>query len=58
MFYDYEKKINQELAELRLKHRDELETSKNNLKDIYERQISFLKDNKEELEVKLEQLAG
>mmetsp|Transcript_13111 Transcript_13111/g.11190 ORF Transcript_13111/g.11190 Transcript_13111/m.11190 type:complete len:204 (+) Transcript_13111:1177-1788(+) len=54
MFYDYEKKINQELAELRSKHKDELDQSKANLKDIYERQISFLKDTKEELEMKLE----
>jgi hypothetical protein len=56
MFYDYEKKINMELAELRGKHKDELEAVKNNLRDIYERQIAFLKDNKEELELKIEQL--
>lgn len=37
MFYDYEKKINQELAELRTKHKDELESSKANLRDVYER---------------------
>lgn len=58
MFYDYEKKINQELAELRAKHKEELESSKNNLRDIYERQISFLKDNKEELETKIDQLTA
>ncbi len=56
MFYDYEKKINQELADLRGKHKEELESAKNNLRDIYERQISFLKDNKEELETKIDQL--
>jgi hypothetical protein len=58
MFYDYEKKINQELADLRLKHKDELENAKNNMKDIYERQISFLKDNKEELDVKVDQVTN
>jgi len=54
----YEKKISDELADLKDKQKQELETVKENLKDIYERQISFLKDNKEELELKCEKLSS
>ena len=54
----YEKKISDELADLKDKQKQELETVKDNLKDIYERQISFLKDNKEELELKCEKLSS
>ena len=52
--FSYEKRINDDLAELKEKQRQELETVKDNLKDIYERQIAFLKDNKDELEMKLD----
>jgi len=54
----YEKKISDELADLKEKQKQELETVKENLKDIYERQIAFLKDNKEELEMKYEKLTA
>jgi chromosome segregation ATPase len=54
----YEKKISDELSDLKDKQKQELETVKDNLKDIYERQISFLKDNKEELELKCEKLSS
>jgi progesterone-induced-blocking factor 1 len=56
LFLDYEKKISTELTDLRDKHRSELENAKNNMRDVYERQVSFLKDTKEELELKMEHL--
>lgn len=54
----YEKRIHEELSQLKEKQREELETVKENMRDIYERQISFLKDNKEELELKIEKLTA
>jgi len=54
----YEKKISDELSDLKEKQKQELETVKENLKDIYERQISFLKENKEELELKCEKISS
>lgn len=39
----YEQKISRQLEELKDKHRHELELAKNNLVDIYEKQVRFLK---------------
>lgn len=50
---DYEKKVNTQINELREKHNFELKQSKENLIEIYEKQIRFLKDAKEEVEYKL-----
>lgn len=50
----YEQKIYRELSELKEKHHHELEMSKNNLVDIYEKQLRFLKEALEEKELKLE----
>jgi uncharacterized membrane protein YgaE (UPF0421/DUF939 family) len=40
----YEKRLNDDLAALRDKNARELEMTKNNLSEIYEKQIRFLKD--------------
>lgn len=40
------------------KHSHELETAKQNLIDIYEKQIQFLKEAKEEVEIRKESLEG
>ncbi|EGR29131.1 progesterone immunomodulatory binding factor 1, putative [Ichthyophthirius multifiliis] len=55
---DFEKRIHKEIGELRERHAFELESTKNNLIDIYEKQLRFLKDTKEELEIKCESLQG
>jgi progesterone-induced-blocking factor 1 len=50
----YEQKIYREISELKEKHHHELEMSKNNLVDIYEKQIRFLKEAIEEKDLKLD----
>eukprot|EP01017_Pseudomicrothorax_dubius_P034085 TRINITY_DN4630_c0_g1_i1.p1 TRINITY_DN4630_c0_g1~~TRINITY_DN4630_c0_g1_i1.p1 ORF type:complete len:634 (+),score=208.33 TRINITY_DN4630_c0_g1_i1:584-2485(+) len=53
---EYEKKINKEILELREKHAIEIDLAKKNLIDIYEKQLQFLKENKQELEIKVDSL--
>ncbi|KAL4511807.1 hypothetical protein ABPG72_012652 [Tetrahymena utriculariae] len=55
---DFEKRIHKEISELREKHAFEIETTKNNLVEIYEKQIRFLRDAKEEVDIKSESLTG
>jgi chromosome segregation ATPase len=54
----YEKRLNDDLAALREKNARELEFTKNNLTEIYEKQIRFLKEQKEDLEFKVETLTA
>lgn len=54
----YEKRLNDDLASLRDKSNRELELTKNNLSEIYEKQIRFLKDQKEDLEFKVSSLTS
>lgn len=54
----YEKRIYSELSDIKEKHQHELESAKQNLIDIYEKQISFLKEAKEEQEIRKENLEG
>lgn len=42
---NYEQKIYREISELKEKHNHELEMAKNNLVDIYEKQIRFLRES-------------
>lgn len=53
----YEQRIYREISELKEKHHHELEMAKNNLVDIYEKQLRFLKEALEEKELKLEATA-
>lgn len=53
---NYEQKIYREISELKEKHHHELEMSKNNLVDIYEKQIRFLREALDEKEIKSETL--
>lgn len=48
----YEQKIYREISELKEKHNHELEMAKNNLTDIYEKQIRFLREALDEKELK------
>ena len=50
----YEQKIYREISELKEKHHHELEMAKNNLVDIYEKQLRFLKESIEEKDIRLE----
>ncbi|CAD8109310.1 unnamed protein product [Paramecium primaurelia] len=54
----YEKRIYSEIADLKEKHHHELEIAKQNLVDIYETQIKFLKDAKEEIQLRKDNLEG
>ncbi|CAD8069072.1 unnamed protein product [Paramecium sonneborni] len=54
----YEKRIYSEIADLKDKHHHELEIAKQNLVDIYETQIKFLKDAKEEIQLRKDNLEG
>ena len=51
---NYEQKIYREISELKEKHNHELEMAKNNLVDIYEKQIRFLREALDEKELKTE----
>ena len=53
---NYEQKIYREISELKEKHNHELEMAKNNLVDIYEKQIRFLREAIDEKEIKTETL--
>ena len=46
---EFEKKINKEINDLREKHQHELEVSKSNIIDVYEKQIRFLRESIEEV---------
>lgn len=50
----YEQRIYKEISELKEKHGAELQATKNNLIDIYEKQLRFVKEALEEKELKLE----
>lgn len=52
----YEQKIYREINELKEKHNHELEMAKNNLVDIYEKQIRFLRESLDEKELKTENM--
>ena len=49
---NYEQKIYREISELKEKHNHELDMAKNNLTDIYEKQIRFLRESLDEKELK------
>lgn len=51
----YEQRIYKEISELKEKHHLELQTSKNNLVDIYEKQIRFLKESVDEKDIRLKE---
>jgi len=51
---EYEKKMTKEINELREKQALELSTTKNSLIEIYESQLRFMKDAKEEVTLQLE----
>lgn len=53
---EYESKVNREINELKDKHAYQLEQTKNNLVDIYEKQIRFLREEREEQENRAERL--
>lgn len=55
---DFEKRIHKEISELREKHAFEVETTKNNLIEIYEKQIRFLRDAKEEVDIKYDSIGS
>ena len=55
---DFEKRIHKEISELREKHAFEVETTKNNLVEIYEKQIRFLRDAKEEVDIKCDSVGS
>jgi progesterone-induced-blocking factor 1 len=44
----YEQRIYREINELKEKHNHELETAKNSLVDIYEKQLRFLRESLDE----------
>ena len=50
----YEQKIYRQISELKEKHHHELEMAKNNLVDIYEKQLRSLKEAVEEKQIKLD----
>lgn len=50
----YEQRIYKEISELKEKHGMELQATKNNLVDIYEKQLRFVKEALDEKELKLE----
>lgn len=55
---EYEKRIFTEIQDLKQKQQHELEVAKNNLVDIYEKQLQFVKEAKEEQEIRRESLEG
>ena len=52
----FEKRMNDELSSIREKHARETEIVKNNLNEIYEKQIRFLKEQKEDSDIKSDSL--
>jgi progesterone-induced-blocking factor 1 len=53
----FEKRLNEELISIKDKHNKEIESVKNNLSEIYEKERRMLKEGKEDLQIKTDSLS-